>query len=99
MFSQMLSIKSIKPNPNYVPGGVENFWLTGSSNPEKKDEMKVGEERGPGPGFARFGSSYDTEKTRREETSQRPETEVFGVGPVRGSFVQYETWPGDKDVM
>ena len=80
----MLSLKSLKPNPNYVPGGVENFWLT-----EKKDQVKVGEERGPG--FARFSSSYETEKTGREDTvSQRPETEAFG-GTIRGSFAHYET--------
>ena len=83
MFSQIMSIKFIKPNPNYVPGGVENFWLSGSSSPEKKDEVKVGEERGPG--FTRFGSSYETEKAGREATSQRPEAEAFGVR-LRGSF-------------
>ena len=81
MFSQMLSIKTIRPNPNYVPGGVENFWLTASSTPEKKDGGKVGEERGPG--FARFVSSYETEKTRGEDASQRPQT-------IRESFAQYE---------
>ena len=86
MFSQMLSIKTIKPNPNYVPGGIENFWLTASSTPEKKDGGKAGEERGPGtgPGFARFASSYETEKTRGEDASQRPQT-------IRESFAQYET--------
>ena len=91
MFSQILSIKTIKPNPNYVPGGVENFWLTGSSCPEKKDEVRVEEKRGPGPGFARFSSTYETEKTRREDTSQRPETEAYGMGTIRGSFARYET--------
>ena len=88
MFSRMLSIKSIKPNPNYLPGGVENFWLTAPSTPEKKDEVKVGEERGPG--VTRFGSSFETEKTGREAASQRPETEAFGVG-LGGSFARYET--------
>ena len=86
MFSQILSIKTIKPNPNYVPGGVENFWLT-----EKKDEVRTEEKRGPGPGFARFSSTYETEKTRREDTSQRPETEAYGMGTIRGSFARYET--------
>ena len=23
---------SIRPNPNYVPGGTENFWVSGSSD-------------------------------------------------------------------
>ena len=79
MFSQMLAIKSIKPNPNYVPGGVENFWLTDSSTPEKKNEGKDGK----GLGFTRFTSSYETEKTRGDETFQRPEVQRQTFGGVR----------------
>ena len=49
MFSRMLSIK---PNPNYVPGGVENFWLTASSTPKKDGGGKSGESFRPVSGFA-----------------------------------------------
>ena len=85
----MLSIKSIKPNPNYVPGGVENFWLTASTTSEKKDGEKGGGERGPG--FTRFTPSYETEKSGGEETSQHPQTDLHGGGKMRGSFTRFET--------
>jgi len=32
MFSSMFGIR---PNPNYTPGGTENFWITSNSDYEK----------------------------------------------------------------
>ena len=61
MFSRILSIK---PNPNYVPGGVENFWLTASSTP-KKDGGKSGESFKPVSGFASCSSSESGEVRKK----------------------------------
>ena len=33
MFS---NIFSVRPNPNYVPGGTENFWVSDNMNPPEK---------------------------------------------------------------
>lgn len=54
MFSQF---SSIKPNEKYVPGGVENFWLT---TPEKKENERSGS--GTGKTYVSFESS-ETNKT------------------------------------
>ena len=74
MYSQFLNIK---PNPNYVPGGVQNFWLT-ASTPEKKEGEKAG-----------FASSSETEETRRKAgaktASQHPES-VGSGGLARSLF-------------
>ena len=42
MFSSMFNIR---PNPRYVPGGTENFWLTAANNdpPSKKNDAGLGE--------------------------------------------------------
>ena len=40
MFSNMFSIR---PNPNYIPGGTENFWVSGSSEscrPPTNDQLE-----------------------------------------------------------
>ena len=81
MFSQFLSIK---PNPDYVPGGVENFWLTASSTPGKK-EGKSGE--GMRPATGSVSSSSEAEEAGRKAGGKnafvRPEGECMGVGGPR----------------
>ena len=35
---------NIRPNPRYVPGGTENFWLTANNDPPaKKNDEGLGE--------------------------------------------------------
>ena len=37
-------LSSIRPNPRYVPGGTENFWISDQSGCENK--VKMTEEKG-----------------------------------------------------
>ena len=37
-------LSSIRPNPRYVPGGTENFWISDQSGCENK--VKMAEEKG-----------------------------------------------------
>ena len=42
-------LSSIRPNPHYVPGGTENFWISDQSGCENKVKMadtKMAEEKG-----------------------------------------------------
>ena len=47
---RMISIlSSIRPNPRYVPGGTENFWIseqTGCQNNVKMADTQMAEEKG-----------------------------------------------------
>ena len=71
---------SIKPNPNYVPGGVENFWVTSPSSPEKKEERKEEEENSSGL------KRISEEERKNEGSKNTSQTGTVSVGTIRGSF-------------
>ena len=67
MFSTLFSLR---PNPRYVPGGTENFWVTANSSPQER----TGESGG---GMVSLGGQ---EKVTRPDEATKIKTGQYQLG-------------------
>ena len=73
-------LSSIRPNPRYVPGGTENFWISAQSGAENnvKVETKMAEEKGKESDMA----------TRKSSLSNTNRQKDFGIMFQNGGIIK-----------
>ena len=72
---------SLQPNPDYVPGGINNFWLSGSSAREGPSDRGV------------KSSQYEQEAEGRYDKAGGPMEGPVGSGVGAGRRSTHEDKP------
>jgi len=74
-----------KPNPSYVPGGVQNFWIRSE---DMKDAIKPGDSSSPGGGTKKV-DALETKIGGWEKPSTKRET--FLVKSIFGAMENFNS--------
>ena len=67
---------SLQPNPDYVPGGINNFWLSGSSAREGPSDRGVKSSQYEQDAEGRYGSGVGA-GMRSHHEKDRPQTQIW----------------------
>ena len=82
---------AFKPNPNYVPGGVNNFWVSGNGCPPAGEAENGANragyvEQGIGAGGSGFGAGMRSMWSNQQKEEPKKEPLLSKIGGLMENF-------------